>query len=344
MKYLIFLFLLAAFTMSAEAQPITITEPEYINMEYLWSNGITGFTAQDPTTFLYLIADSGANQVWDFTRDTYLSSTAQPEDTIPLSEAPLANDSDFSAATNVIRATKIDGVNGDSQYFYYKWTSAGAWYCGTIEDSDGVLINRESENPPGQDAAFPLTYRTSWQTISKGANEVGIDQGIVDGWGTLITPGKSSPALRVKTLIIDSTFSEQEKSSHSDTTYLYEFLTAGMERAFLFIYPTITLAYYQVPISSSVNSYAQSDGLNLFLSPNPATSTATVLSYTLENASPVQIELMDVLGRSVRMLENGFESAGEHSVPIDPSTLSAGTYFVRVEADGASAMQKLIVQ
>ena len=235
MKYLISLFLLAAFAMSAKAQPITITEPEYINMEYVWSNGIIGFTAQDPSTFLSLIADSGANQVWDFTRDTYLSSTAQPEDTIPPSEAPLANDTDFSTVTNVIVAPKIDGISGDSVYFYYKWTSVGAWSFGNIEDSDGVLIHRELGNPPGQLAAFPMTYGTSWQTISNGGNEVGIDQGSVDGWGTLITPERSSRALRVKTILIDSTFSEEEKSSHSDTVYLYEFLTAGMERAFLFI-------------------------------------------------------------------------------------------------------------
>ena len=53
---------------------------------------------------------------------------------------------------------------------------------------------------------------------------------------------------------------------------------------------------------------------------------------------------MDVLGRNVLMLENGFETAGEHSIPIDTKTLSYGTYFVLVEADGASAMQKLVIQ
>lgn len=188
-----------------------------------------------------------------------------------------------------------------------------------------------------------MTYRTSWQTISNSVNQVGIDRGIVDGWGTLVIPGQSIRALRVKTTIIDSTFSEEEKSSTSDTSYIYEFLTSGMERAYLLITPTITVAGYQVPINSSVSPNVQSDGLNLFLSPNPATSTATVLSYTLTDPGSIQIELMDALGRSVRMLEKGFESAGEHSVAIDPKSLSAGTYFIRVEAGGASAMQKLVI-
>ncbi len=348
MKFLILLFLLAAFAMNAKAQPITITESEYLDMDYLWSNGIIGFTPQNLTVLLPLAADSGENQVWDFTGTTYLQSTGQPADAIPPSEAPLANDTDFSTVTNVIRAPKVIGISGDSVYFYYKWTSAGAWSFGNIEDSDGVLINREIGNPPGQDAAFPMTYGTSWQTTSSdiigGVKKVGIDQGIVDGWGTLITPGKSSRALRVKTTIIDSTFSEEENSSSSDTVYIYEFLTAGMEKAFLFISPTITLAGYQVPSSSSVSPYVQSDGLNLFLSPNPATSAATVLSYTLKNAGPVQIELMDELGRSVRMLKNGFETAGDHSVPIDTKLLNAGSYFVRVQSDGASAMQRLVIQ
>ena len=192
-----------------------------------------------------------------------------------------------------------------------------------------------------------MTYRTSWQSISNyefyGVTKIESDQTIVDGWGTLITSGQSSRALRVKTIIIDSTFSEEEKSSTSDTTYIYQFLTTGMGRAYLFISPTITIAGYQVPINSSVSPYVQSDALNLFLSPNPATSTATVLSYTLTNPGSVQIELMDALGRSVQMLENGFETAGGHSVAIDPKSLSAGTYFIRVEADGASTMQKLVV-
>ncbi len=76
MRYPIFLFLLTAFAMSAKAQPITITESEYLDEEYWLSSGIIGFTPQNLTVLLPLAADSGENQVWDFTGTSYLQGTA----------------------------------------------------------------------------------------------------------------------------------------------------------------------------------------------------------------------------------------------------------------------------
>ncbi len=120
-------------------------------------------------------------------------------------------------------------------------------------------------------------------------------------------------------------------------------MTAGKDRAIIFISPKITVASYDVPLNSRVNASEQMEALNLSLSPNPAINGATNLAYTLKTAGTVQIELMDVLGRSVRMLQNGFAPAGNNSISIDPTPLGAGTYFVRVEADGRSAMQKLVI-
>ncbi len=96
-------------------------------------------------------------------------------------------------------------------------------------------------------------------------------------------------------------------------------------------------------VSSVASAAMPVAGLNLALSENPASSSDVKVTYTLNDAGPVQIELMDVLGRSVRMLQNGPALPGQNMVTIDPLSLEPGTYFVRLTANGASAMQKLVV-
>lgn len=96
-------------------------------------------------------------------------------------------------------------------------------------------------------------------------------------------------------------------------------------------------------ISSVAATATQSSGLNLALSENPASSSEVKVTFTLSDAGSAQVELMDVLGRSVRMLQNGPALPGQNMVFIDPLTLAPGTYFVRLTADGVSAMQKLVI-
>jgi Secretion system C-terminal sorting domain len=96
-------------------------------------------------------------------------------------------------------------------------------------------------------------------------------------------------------------------------------------------------------VSSVASSTTPVAGLNLALSQNPASSSDVKVTYTMSDAGASRVELMDELGRSVRMLQNGSAMPGENTLTIDPLTLEPGTYFVRLTADGASAMQKLVI-
>ncbi|MFK7847718.1 MAG: T9SS type A sorting domain-containing protein [Rhodothermales bacterium] len=67
--------------------------------------------------------------------------------------------------------------------------------------------------------------------------------------------------------------------------------------------------------------------------PNPATSIA---NFTMEvsTAQQVDVEMYDVLGRSVKRVFSGFLGANQQtSIAIDRAGLSAGMYFVRVKGD-----------
>ncbi len=96
-------------------------------------------------------------------------------------------------------------------------------------------------------------------------------------------------------------------------------------------------------VSSVSPSPAPYGGLNLTLSENPASGSDMRIIYTLPIASATQVMLMDELGRSVRMLQNGHALAGQNSISLDTQSLIPGTYFIRVEANGMSAMQKLVI-
>ena len=70
--------------------------------------------------------------------------------------------------------------------------------------------------------------------------------------------------------------------------------------------------------------------------PNPFSSVTTI-EYRIAHDGRVAIELNDVLGRKVAVVDRGVETGGKHLVKLDtrPLSLSSGLYFCRVLLDGA---------
>jgi hypothetical protein len=352
MKYLLAIALLSSLTVSAIAQ-IAINESDYINYETVQANGTTD-TALNPSVLLPIINQSGPNQTWDFTTASFNLAGRASYEFVPYSDTIIgATDSDFLSATFVQEspASIFNGLSIPSSNEFYKITGSGAWDLGGCSDSDGTPSDVLSLNPPVEILPFPLTYQTTWQSTSNeddpdlpfNVTQTQIE--VVDGYGTLILPNHSDNALRVKETFILNIEDSAQDLEIADTDYVYIFYTLDGYQARIGTAPTDTSANYTVPSSSAVNPQPiVASGLSVTLTQNPASSAGTNVIFTMPVSGSLQVELMDVLGRNVRMFENGFESAGEHSVPIDPKTLSYGTYFVRVQTDGASAMQKLVVQ
>jgi lysophospholipase L1-like esterase len=63
--------------------------------------------------------------------------------------------------------------------------------------------------------------------------------------------------------------------------------------------------------------------------PNPFNPT-TLIKYYLPESSKVNLEVLDITGRTVDLLINNIESRGEHSVTFDGTGLSSGVYFYRL--------------
>ena len=78
--------------------------------------------------------------------------------------------------------------------------------------------------------------------------------------------------------------------------------------------------------------------------PNPATGSSTV-NFQLERPGAVTVSVLDETGRLVRAVvrDKAFPAGPQH-VPLPLTTLSAGLYFVRLETEGFSRSEKLVVK
>jgi probable HAF family extracellular repeat protein len=88
--------------------------------------------------------------------------------------------------------------------------------------------------------------------------------------------------------------------------------------------------------------------LRLQVSPSPFRGRTNV-SFALETASRVRVDVYDVQGRRVAKLTDGVRGAGTHSLSWnarsgDGQALASGIYFVRVQADGDAATRKVVLR
>ena len=81
-------------------------------------------------------------------------------------------------------------------------------------------------------------------------------------------------------------------------------------------------------------------GLSIFL--NPDVTTAKI-NYTLTTASEVKIDITNILGEKVSTVSLGKQSSGKQEYEIDLESLSAGSYFIKLNAGEVSETTKLTI-
>ena len=82
--------------------------------------------------------------------------------------------------------------------------------------------------------------------------------------------------------------------------------------------------------------------------PNPLRLTqnsqrSTIIQYELGTSQNIKLSLYDILGRQVKILDEGFRSANVHRVYFDATHLSNGTYFYRLETKQGTQIKRLTV-
>lgn len=77
-------------------------------------------------------------------------------------------------------------------------------------------------------------------------------------------------------------------------------------------------------------------------SPNPVAGRAT-LTYSLASPSPVELTVVDVLGRQVLELVNTRQLEGTHEAEVDARALAPGVYIARLKAGEATTTTRFTV-
>lgn len=76
--------------------------------------------------------------------------------------------------------------------------------------------------------------------------------------------------------------------------------------------------------------------------PNPF-NPSTSIRYSLPAASEVRIEVFNMLGQRVMLLDSGLKSAGSHMVNVDASSMASGMYLYRLSAAGTVITKKMML-
>lgn len=77
--------------------------------------------------------------------------------------------------------------------------------------------------------------------------------------------------------------------------------------------------------------------------PNPATDNVNI-HYNLNEGGKTTIDVLDITGRLIKPVYDGFVPTGKQSAIVDVSNLSPGIYFVRLQMEGRQIVRRFAVQ
>jgi hypothetical protein len=178
----------------------------------------------------------------------------------------------------------------------------------------------------------------------------------VDGWGTVITPIDTFPAIRVKSVIT------AHDSIHLDTIFSVGFAFNSVTTEYKWYADNMGDPVMKVSVATGTgagttieytnktrphNTGIADIATNLTftgLYPNPLNEN-TKLYFSLSKAAEMEVDITDMLGRNIKTIANKEYPAGFNSVPLDISgmKLDKGIYFVKISSGNSSKIIKLQV-
>lgn len=87
--------------------------------------------------------------------------------------------------------------------------------------------------------------------------------------------------------------------------------------------------------------FASDDNFSVKAYPNPS-SQSILISFFLDQASQTMIELLDLSGKSLVVVEAGNLSAGYHEIFVERNLLKEGIYFIRLKINEEVVIKKII--
>ena len=103
----------------------------------------------------------------------------------------------------------------------------------------------------------------------------------------------------------------------------------------------ISLFAYELSDPLGVNSIDKNE-FELSVFPNPSSDNAAV-NFKLTAEAKVSVEIYNIVGSLVSTIESGNKTGGTHTIKIDNSNLSNGSYFVKLTVGNTVAASKFNV-
>jgi hypothetical protein len=184
-------------------------------------------------------------------------------------------------------------------------------------------------------------------TIAQGPAAASLSVGYADADNERVTsitlmrgvPGSGAQPVSVATAAAGSVALSYTDPALTGTAYYYAIIVqADGDRI-------VTSPIWYTRAAATATMAAQA-ALPVDVFPNPAAAGSPVtVSYYLEATATVSADVLDEVGRPVRVLASAqAQGAGPHTLDVPTAGLAAGLYTVRLVHDGAATYRKLVVE
>ena len=255
---------------------------------------------------------------------------------------------------------------GDSVVYLVAYPDSASYPHEVVTWRDTALVFQDAK---AVRMSAPSTTTVNFYTLS-GINNSGT--GLVGGKVTICMlckqGGTGAPAAGIKLVLVDSK-GKCYGVTHTDFDGNFSFgnlaiqdyyiwvdkpmvenanapmitLKAGQEKQDnlkLTLYPT----YLSEDMTTGISTASQiSDMLQVY--PNPFQST-TNISYTLNQASDVSLEVYDLIGKKIATLVNSVQSSGSYQVEFNPtgySSAKSGMYLIKMRVGDNMAVKEIML-
>ena len=294
----------------------------------------------------------GANQTYNFTPFTY-TLTGVEYDVLPSAAGTPGEADPLFGSANYVQKQNTGG----GFYAYYDLSGAGFYLLGSIfvegadANGNGILDQSIQRNAPADPTyEFPLTEGSAWsrevvstvEGFGSSSQTTSTVDFAVEGWGTLRTPAGSAPALRLR-----KTLAVRGDGIQGYTTTSYLFITRRMMGASIILDAqgqVLAASYNDDGKGTTAAEEPPLYGFRLDQNqPNPF-SSATRITFALEQPGHATLRVFDVMGREVGRLVDDDLPAGNHATSFRNDALAAGVYFYRLQVGERTSVRPLILQ
>ncbi len=77
--------------------------------------------------------------------------------------------------------------------------------------------------------------------------------------------------------------------------------------------------------------------------PNPFTKSTTI-DYSLTSPSNISLEVYDITGRQIMVMNEGLKATGNHKITVDGSSLNTGVYYYTLIADDTRLTKRMVIE